>query len=95
MISALRDVSLILLIFPVMLCLLIPIGILFGSVWLTGKANKNLRPKVQSAHRSMREVERKVDRVGQRIVRPLVALEMRWVRIQVFLRGLRLERKQP
>jgi hypothetical protein len=95
MIPALRDVSLIILIFPVMLCLLIPAAILFGSVWLAGKANKNLRPKLQSAHRSMREVEQQVDRVGQRIVKPFIALEMRWVRIQVFLRGLRRERMKP
>ena len=94
MIPALRDVSLIILIFPVMLCLLIPMAILFGSVWLTGKANKNLRPKLQSAHRSMREVEQKVDRAGQRIVKPFVALEMRWVRIQVFLRGVYARRER-
>jgi hypothetical protein len=87
MIPALRDVSLIILIIPVMLCLLIPAAILFGSVWLMGKANKGLRPKLQTAHRSMREVEQKVDRVGQRIVNPFIALELRWVRLKILVRG--------
>lgn len=92
MIPALRDVSLIILIVPTLLCLLIPLAILFGSVWLMGKANKGLRPKMQTAHRSMREVERKVDRAGERIVRPFISLEMLWVRIETFLHGLRRER---
>ncbi len=97
MIPALRDVSLIILIIPTMLCLLIPAVILFGSVWLMGKANKGLRPKLQIAHRSMREVEQKVDRVGQRIANPFIVLELRWVRLQVFLRGAlaRRERTKP
>jgi hypothetical protein len=87
MIPALRDVSLIILIIPTMLCLLIPAAILFGSVWLMGKTNKGLRPKLQSAHRSMREVEQKVDRVGQRIANPFISFELKWVQFQTFLRG--------
>jgi hypothetical protein len=87
MIPALRDVSLIILIVPMLLCLLVPLAILFGSVWLMGKRNKALRPKLQSAHRSMREVERKIDRVGQRVANPFIALELKWVQFQTFLRG--------
>ena len=87
MIPALRDVSLIILIVPMLLCLLVPLAILFGSVWLMGKGNKALRPKLQQAHRSMREVEQKVDRVGQRIANPFISLELKWVQFQTFLRG--------
>ena len=75
-----------------MLCLLIPLALFGGSVYLMGKGNKALRPKLQQAHRSMREVERKVDGVSNQIAKPFIALEMRWVRVQTFWRGLNRKR---
>jgi len=50
MIPALRDVSLICLIVPTMLCLLIPLALLFGSNWLLRKGRRVLPSKLQSVH---------------------------------------------
>ena len=88
MIPALRDVSLIILIVPAILCLLIPAAILGGSVYAMHKGNKALRPKLQQAHRSMREVEAKVDRVSNKVASPFISLEQKWVQVQTFWRGL-------
>jgi hypothetical protein len=88
MIPALRDVSLIILIVPMLLCLLIPLAILGGSVYLMGKGNQALRPKLQQAHRAMRGVEAKVDRVSHQVAKPFISLEMKWVQAQTFWRGL-------
>jgi hypothetical protein len=95
MIPALRDVALIILAVQMMICLLVPGAIVFGGVWLMRRANMGLRPKMQSVHRSLREVELRVDQVGQRIADPFIRLETRWVTIQTFLRGLWRERMKP
>lgn len=94
MIPALRDVSLIILIIPTLLCLLIPLVILGGSVWLMGKGNKALRPKLQSAHRLLRKIEGRVDGVTDQIAKPFISLEMRWVQIRTFWSGALARRKR-
>src|SRR5512141_1293195 len=93
MIPALRDVSLIILIVPTMLCLLIPLVILGGSVWLMGKGNKALRPKLQLAHHSLRKIESRVDRVTNQIAKPFISLEMLWVQVRTFWSGALARRK--
>ncbi len=88
MIPALRDVSLIILIVPMMLCLLVPLAMVGGSVFLLHKGNKGLRPKLQQAHRSMRAVEAKVDQASNKVASPFISIEAKWIHAKTFWQGL-------
>ena len=88
MIPALRDVSLICLIVPTMLCLLIPLALLFGTNWLLRKGRRALPPRLQSVHQTLRRVDAAVDRAGEKVVRPFVAAEARVVTTRTWWRKL-------
>ena len=82
MIPALRDVSLILLLTPCLLCLLIPIAIMFGANWLMRQGRRALPDKLHAAQRGLREVDAIVDRAGEKAAAPFIAAESRRAQIQ-------------
>ena len=77
MIPALRDVSLILLLTPCLLCLLVPIAVMVGVNWLTRKGRRALPDKLHAAQRGLRRVDGIVDRAGEKAAAPFIAAETR------------------
>ena len=82
MIPALRDVSLILLLTPCLLCLLIPIAVMVGVNWLTRKGRVALPDKFHAAQRGLRKVDELVDRAGEKAAAPFIAAETRSAQIK-------------
>ena len=82
MIPALRDVSLILLLTPCLLCLLVPIAVMVGVNWLTRKGRLALPDKLHAAQRGMRKVDAIVDRAGEKAAAPFIAAETRTAQIK-------------
>jgi hypothetical protein len=82
MISALRDVSLIILLTPCLLCLLVPIAVMVGVNWLTRKGRRALPDKFHAAHRGLRRVDEIVDRAGEKAAAPFIAAETRSAQIK-------------
>ncbi len=82
MIPALRDVSLILLLTPCLLCLLVPIAVMVGVNWLTRKGRRALPDKFQAAQRGLRKVDAIVDRAGEKAAAPFIAAETRTAQIK-------------
>ena len=95
MIPALRDVSLICFIVPTMLCLLIPLALLFGANWALGKGRRALPSKLQSAHQTLRRVDAAVDRAGEKVVGPFVSAEVRVAKTQTWWRKWRRSKAEP
>jgi len=98
MIPALRDVSLIILIVPCMICLLVPLAILLGTNWALRKGRKGLKPKLQSAQQVMHKIDEKVDRAGEKIASPFIAAEANSVKMRTWWRHLQQQftkDKQP
>jgi hypothetical protein len=89
MLPALRDISLIILIVPMLLCLLIPLALLGGSTWLLHKGGRALRPRLQTVHRTLQQVDDRVDQASHKVISPFVWIEMHGVMLQTWWRGLR------
>ena len=89
MIPALRDVSLILLLTPCLLCLLIPIAVMVGMNWLTRKGRRALPDKFHAAQRGLRKVDAIVDRAGEKAAAPFIAAETRSAQIKAQWRNLK------
>jgi hypothetical protein len=77
MIPALRDVSLIWLLCPGLLCLLVPIAVMGGLAFVTRKGRLALPSKFQAAQRGLRKVDAIVDKAGEKVAAPFVAAETR------------------
>lgn len=88
MIPALRDVSLILLLTPCLLCLLIPIAVMVGLNWLTRKGRRALPDKFHAAHRGLRQIDAIVERAGVKVAAPFIAAETRGAQIKAQLKRL-------
>ncbi len=82
MIPALRDVSLIILLTPCLLCLLVPIAVMVGVNWLTRKGRRALPDKLHAAQRGLRKVDEIVDRAGEKAAAPFIAAETRRAQVR-------------
>ena len=92
MIPPLRDVALIILLVPMLLCLLIPLALLFATNWLMLKSRRALPSKLQSVHRSMQRVNQGVDKAGEKVASPFIWIETRGEILKTWWRGLRRRR---
>ncbi len=89
MIPALRDVSLILLLTPCLLCLLIPLAVLAGMNWLSYRGRRALPDKLHAAQRGMRKVDKMVDRAGEKVAAPFIAAESRSAQLKAQWQNLK------
>ena len=89
MIPALRDVSLIILLTPCMICLLIPIAVMVGTNWLARQGRRALPDKLHAAHRGLRKVDAIVDRAGEKAAAPFIAAESRSAQIKAQWQNLK------
>ncbi len=94
-IPILRDISLIILIVPTMLCLMVPLAILIGSNWLMRKGRTALPPKFDTAYQALRKIDEKVDQAGEKIAKPFIAAEMRTIMIKTWWHHLRRGGSKP
>jgi hypothetical protein len=89
MIPALRDVSLIILLTPCLLCLLIPIAVMAGVNWLTRTGRRALPDKLHAAQRGLRKIDALVDRAGEKAAAPFIAAESRSAQIKAQWQNLK------
>ena len=89
MIPALRDVSLIILLTPCLLCLLVPIAVMAGVNWLTRKGRRALPDKFHAAQRGLHKVDEIVDRAGEKAAAPFIAAETRSAQIKAQWQNLK------
>jgi hypothetical protein len=89
MIPALRDVSLIILLTPCLICLLIPIAVMVGVNWLTRQGRRALPDKLHAAQRGLRQVDEIVNRAGAKAAAPFIAAESRRAQIKAQWQNLR------
>lgn len=77
MLGPLRDVSLIILLFPMLLCLLVPIALTFGLAYVTRRGRLALPDKLHTLHGYMRRADEVVDKGGEKVAAPFIAAEAR------------------
>ena len=91
-----RDISLMCLICPVLICLLVPLGIMFGSWYVTRVTSRALPPQFEKAQNGILRVRDMIVRVGAMVAKPVIFFESqsaRWRAMwRAFLRGTRWER---
>jgi hypothetical protein len=90
-----RDISLIILICPALICALIPAAIVFGSWYAMRRTTRALPPQFQKARGAMRRTRDGVDAATRVITRPIFYAETQSARVRSVwrsLRGLRREK---
>ena len=76
MLGPLRDVSLIILLLPMCLCLLVPLAVMAGSAYLLRRGRLALPGQLHRAHGALRRVDEAVDKAGEKIAAPFIAAEV-------------------
>jgi hypothetical protein len=89
MIPALRDVSLIILLTPCLLCMLVPLAALGGSVWLAHKGTRALPGAFKTVDKQVKRTTDVVNKAGDRLAAPFIAAESRTARWQAQWRHIR------
>lgn len=82
MLGPLRDVSLIILLLPMCLCLVVPLALMSGSAYLVRRGRLALPGKLHQAHGVLRRVDAAVDRAGEKIAAPFIAAEAQTSRVR-------------
>ena len=91
-IAVARDISLIILICPMLICLLLPLAIAFGAWWGTRKVNHALPPRIQKVRFKVLDTRNAIVRVGDQASRPIyffASQKARWRAMWRALRGRR------
>ncbi len=84
-----RDVSLILLIVPLLICGLVPAAIVFGAWWVTRRVRLTLPARIRQARTAVRRSRDAIDRVTQVVGAPIVYREIQSARLRAMWRALR------
>ena len=83
-----RDISLILLIVPTLICALVPAALAFGAWWATRRVRFALPSRIRQARTAVRRVRNAIDRVTAAITRPIYYREMQAARLRAMWRFL-------
>ena len=84
-----RDISLIILICPMLICLLIPAAIAFGSWWAVRRTCRALPPRFQQARGLMRRARDGLDGATRVFSAPIFFYETQVARMRAMRRSLR------
>lgn len=84
-----RDISLIILIVPLLICALVPGGIVFGAWWATRRVRFALPARLRQARTAVRRSRDAIDRVTQVIGAPIFYRETQSARLRAMWRALR------
>ncbi len=88
MLGPLRDVSIIFLVIPVMLCLLIPLALTIGMAYLLVRTRRFLPPKFRLVRLQAQRVNAAVDRAGAKVTSSLAAAEAKSTQTGTLIRNL-------
>jgi hypothetical protein len=86
-----RDIALIILIVPALLCMLLPAALAFGAWWLARRAGVALRPRIRQASSGVRRTRDALDGATRAMTRPIYFGETQSVRWRAMWRALRRE----
>ena len=93
--GAARDISLIILIVPMLICALVPGAVVFGGWWATRRARRALPLRFQQARAVVRRTRDGIDSATRVMTAPILYRETqsaRWRAMWRTLRGTRRER---
>ncbi len=88
MLGDLRDVSIIILAFQAMLCLLIPLGLTVGIAYLLFRTRQFLPPKFRLVRLQAQRVNDAVNRTGARVTDSLASTEAKYAQTETLVRTL-------
>ena len=84
-----RDISLIILICPLLICLLAPAAIVFGSWWVMRRTRRALPPRFQQARGLIRRTRDGLDGATRAFSAPIFFFETQAARMRAMRRSLR------
>ena len=84
-----RDISLIILICPMLICALLPAAIVFGSWWVMRRTRRALPPRFQQARALVRRTRDGIDGATRVIGAPIFYGETQSARVRAIWRSLR------
>ena len=84
-----RDISLIVLIVPTLICALVPAALAFGAWWATRRVRFALPSRIRQARTAVRRVRDAIDRVTQVITAPIFYYETQSARLRAMWHSLR------
>ena len=87
--SVARDISLIILIVPLLICALVPSAIVFGAWWATRRVRFALPARIHQTRAAVRRSRDVIDRVTQVVSVPIVYRETQSARLRAMWRALR------
>lgn len=88
-----RDISLILLICPALLCTLVPAAMAFGAWYLTWRTQRAMPPLFRKARAGIRRTRDGLDSATRAVSKPIVYRETQSARLRAMLRALRPQRE--
>lgn len=89
-----RDISLIILIVPMLICALVPSALVFGAWWMTRRTCRALPPRFQQARSGIRRVRDGIDRVTRTVTAPIFSTESQSASVRAIWRATRGKRRE-
>ena len=89
-----RDISLILLIVPTLICALVPAALAFGAWWATRRVRFALPSRIRQARTAVRRMRDTIDRATHRMTAPIYFGETQSARLRAMWRSLRGVRQE-
>jgi hypothetical protein len=94
MLDDLRDVSIVILAFQAMLCLLIPLALTIGIAYLLVRTRQFLPPKFRLVRLQAQRVNDAVNRTGARVTDSLASAEAKYAQTETLVRTLLRQTKK-
>jgi hypothetical protein len=88
-----RDISLIFLICPALLCALVPAAMAFGAWYVTWRAQRAMPPLFGKARRGLRRTRDAIDSATRVMTKPVYYGETQSARLRAMRRALRAGRR--
>ncbi len=89
-----RDISLIILIVPMLICALVPSALVFGAWWVTRRTRRALPPRFNQARSGIRRVRDGIDRATRVVAAPVFSTEAQSARMRAMWRAARGTRRE-
>ncbi len=80
--GAARDVALIILIVPALICALVPGALVFGAWWVTRRAHRAAPPRIRQVRAGLRRTRDAIDRAARVLTKPIVFGETQSARLR-------------
>ena len=87
-----RDIALMILIVPALICSAVPAAIVFGALWVTRRVRVGLLPSIRRAREGTLRVRDGTDKLSRALAGPIVFGETRSAKWRARWRALKQER---